>query len=247
MWLEGKLMRVREVTPAQRDQMYALMDRHYEGMRRADFESDLAEKQWVIALLDRITGEVLGFSTQMILDAEVEGRRVKALFSGDTIVDEGHWGKNNLLQVWGRLALSLIDRDAETPLYWFLISKGYKTYRFLPLFFHEYFPRNNVHMAPELRSVRDALALSKYPEQFDCDLGIIRAGPNSCRLREGIAPITLDRLRDPHVRYFAEINPGHARGDELCCVAPLTRENFTRAAYRAIGEESPLELAVASC
>jgi hypothetical protein len=37
------------------------------------------------------------------------------------------------------------------------------------------------------------------------------------------------------VRFFIERNPGHARGDELCCLAPLTRENFTRAAYRTIG------------
>jgi hypothetical protein len=40
---------------------------------------------------------------------------------------------------------------------------------------------------------------------------------------------------DPHVRFFVERNPSFARGDELCCLAPMTRENFTRAAYRVIG------------
>jgi hypothetical protein len=54
-------------------------------------------------------------------------------------------------------------------------------------------------------------------------------------LRSGVAEITEQRLRDPHVRFFAERNPGHASGDELCCIAPLTRENFTPAAYRVIG------------
>jgi hypothetical protein len=44
-----------------------------------------------------------------------------------------------------------------------------------------------------------------------------------------------DRLRDPFVRFFVERNPGHARGDALCCLAPLTRANFTPAAYRVIG------------
>ena len=30
---------------------------------------------------------------------------------------------------------------------------------------------------------------------------------------------------------------GYIHGDELCCLAPLTRANFTRAAYRVIGPE----------
>ena len=52
-----------------------------------------------------------------------------------------------------------------------------------------------------------------------------------------IVPLTRERLRDPHVRFFAERNPGHTRGDELCCLAPLTRAAFTSAAYRVIGPE----------
>jgi len=39
------------------------------------------------------------------------------------------------------------------------------------------------------------------------------------------------------VRFFVERNPGHACGDELCCLAPLTRANFTPAAHRVIGPE----------
>ena len=54
--------------------------------------------------------------------------------------------------------------------------------------------------------------------------------------------MTSSRLRDPHVRYFAELNPGHARGDELCCIAPLTRENFTLAAQRVIGTDAFLPM-----
>ena len=42
------------------------------------------------------------------------------------------------------------------------------------------------------------------------------------------------RLHDPHVRFFVERNPGHARGDELCCLAPLTRQNFSATAERLI-------------
>ena len=83
----------------------------------------------------------------------------------------------------------------------------------------------------------DALARSRYPDDYDAAAGVIRAGPWQYRLRDGVADVTPERLLDPHVRFFQSANPGHARGDELCCLAPLTRANFTRMAYRVIGPE----------
>ena len=43
---------------------------------------------------------------------------------------------------------------------------------------------------------------------------------------------------------FVGKNPEHAQGEELCCLAPLSRYNFTPAAYRVIGPK-PAALEVA--
>jgi hypothetical protein len=217
--------------------MFALMDRYYENVRRAVFEADLDEKQWVIQVRHPHSGELCGFSTQMLLDVSVSGRPITALFSGDTIIDRSHWGDSALTHVWGRLALKLMDEYPETELHWFLISKGYKTYRFLPLFFHSFYPHPERPMPADVREVLDGLARQKYPRDYDAARGVIRAGAGHDRLRDGVAEITPARLRDPFVRFFVERNPGHARGEELCCLAPLTRANFTPAAYRAIDAE----------
>jgi hypothetical protein len=225
---------VAEVTRADRDAMFALMDRYYEGVRREVFEADLDEKRWVIQVLHP-RGGLCGFSTQMLLDVSVSGRPVTALFSGDTIIDRDHWGDSALAHVWGRLALRLIDERPGAELYWFLISKGYKTYRFLPLFFHQFYPHPARATPDEARAVLDALARAKYPRAYDAGRGVVRAGAGHDRLRAGVADVTPERLRDPFVRFFLERNPGHVRGEELCCLAPLTRENFTPAAYRVIG------------
>jgi hypothetical protein len=91
--------------------------------------------------------------------------------------------------------------------------------------------------------VISALARSRYPKEYDAGAGVIKATSTQYRLREGIADITRERLLDPHVQFFQTRNPGHGRGDELCCLAPLTRANFTRAAYRVIGPE-PIALEV---
>jgi hypothetical protein len=235
MKLKGLLVPTRAVTDGQRAAMLALMQQHYENVDRATFAHDLEEKDWVILLFDAQTETLAGFSTQMLLSVEAAGQPIKALFSGDTIISRDHWGDNALTHVWGRLALSLIETYSSTDLYWFLISKGYKTYRFLPLFFHEFYPRYGVATPPWARAVLDALGRYKYPHAYDSAAGVIRGHAGKDRLRPGIAEITPERLCNPHVRFFAERNPGHERGDELCCLARLNRDNLTAAAYRVIG------------
>ena len=231
----GLLVRVVDLSAGQRDEMYTLMDAYYEHADRATFDADLAEKGWVVLILDAHTHAIKGFSTQMLLTVEFAGRPIRAVFSGDTIVDREARGQRALFQVSGWFLRSIIDAYPDDELYWFLISKGYKTYHFLPLFFHEYYPRLD-RPTPRFAAVIDALAGHKFRAAYDSAAGLVRAGPHSCRLRGGVADITAERLRDPHVRFFVERNPRHALGDELCCVAPLTLANFTPAAHRAMGQ-----------
>jgi hypothetical protein len=235
MKLTGSLTHVADLSPGDRDAMFALMAQHYHHTSRPAFEADLAEKRWVIQVWDQSTGALCGFSTQMLLDADVDGRPVKALFSGDTIIDRRHWGDSELMRIGGQLALSLVDEYPRDERYWFLISAGYKTYRFLPVFFHKFYPRHDEPTPQALQQVVDTLARTKYPDRYDLAAGVVRATANQYRLRQGIADITPERRRDPHVEFFVKRNPRHAAGDELCCIAPLTHDNFTAAAYRVLG------------
>lgn len=236
MGLVAELSDAADLSSSLRNQMFALMCVHYENVRRESFDRDLLEKHWVILLRQSGERRLLGFSTQRLLDCQIDRRPVTALFSGDTIVHREHWGDRALSQCWGRLALHLINTHPQHELYWFLISQGYRTYRFLPLFFQAFYPRRDLTTPAHMQVVTDALARTLYPRDYDPTRGVIRATASQYRLRAGIADVTTARSRDPDVAFFARQNPGHARGDELCCLAPLTRDNFTAAAYRVIGE-----------
>jgi hypothetical protein len=236
--LQSKLVSATAITPAQREQMFCLFERYYENVTKAAFLADLAEKHWVIILLDPQTKKICGFSTQMMLVLDVGGVSLRGLFSGDTVVARDYWGDIALSRAWGRLALSLIDQYAPGELYWFLISKGYKTYRFLPLFFREFYPRHDVPTPDWACGLIDTFARRKFPLIYDATAGVIRAGQHKDHLRPGVADVTTERLRNPHVRFFQHRNSGHTRGEELCCIAPLRRDNFTSAAYRVIGTGS---------
>jgi len=234
MPLTGRIVPVEELTLARRDEMFALMDRYYANVRRAEFDSDLAEKDWVIEVSLTASGTLCGFSTQMVLRLDVGGRNVRGLFSGDTIIDPSFWNNNPLAGLWGRLALGLIDQSPDDELCWLLICKGYKTYRFLPTFFREFYPRHDRPTPAWARARLRAFGMAKYASQFDAISGIINAAAHGARLRTGVAEITPQRMLNPDVRYFCEQNPRHASGDELCCLAPLSRANFTAAAWRVI-------------
>lgn len=108
MKLTGEVVEVPDLSADDRGEMLDLMNRHYHDVCPRAFAVDLAEKQWVIVVRDS-RRQMQGFSTQMVLDVVVDGRKIKALFSGDTIVDRQHWGDRALPQAGGRLALSLAD------------------------------------------------------------------------------------------------------------------------------------------
>lgn len=220
--------------------MYTLLAGYFANVTQSHFEADLAEKESVVLLTDAATGQIQGFSTLMQLHVTVDGQPIVAFFSGDTIIHHDYWGEAELPRLWGRHVFSLAETMSEVRAYWFLISSGYKTYRFLPVFFREFYPTYTRSTPPAIQSIIDALAGAKFPAEYEPERGIIRF-TQAAPLRPGVAEITDRRLKDPHVAFFAAANPGYANGDQLPCLVELTRSNLTAAGRRMLGEEGRLE------
>ncbi|MGE0492574.1 MAG: hypothetical protein AB7S38_25390, partial [Vulcanimicrobiota bacterium] len=188
---------------------------------RQTFEVDLSEKHWVLLLESQ--GRIQGFSTMMRL--KFEGRSL--LFSGDTIVAPAARGSANLAQAWARHVFGLVDE--EGPLYWFLIASGYRTYRFLPLFFQEFYPRFDRPVPPAIGCLLDGVAKQKFGERYQKGV-VVPACPTPLQQVE----VPPGRRRDPHVGFFLERNPGHRLGHELACLALVSRPNLTAAGRRML-------------
>jgi hypothetical protein len=218
--------------------MTDLLNEFFENVTPAQFEQDLGEKEWVVLLCDSGTGEIQGFSTLMRLELTVDDRPVTAFYSGDTIIHPAYWQEAELPRVWGRHVFAQADAitadEKGGEAYWFLISSGYKTYRFLPVFFREFYPSYAQPTPPHIQEVLDALGAAKFPGQYDAARGIIRFDAAS-PLRTGVAEVTYVRLKDPHVAFFVQANPGHAQGEQLACLVRLTRDNLTPAGRRMLG------------
>lgn len=237
MKLQGQIIGTDQLDHDDHLAMLDLMDRHYEHVDPQVFADDLAEKQWVLQLVDPDTGQLAGFSTQRLIPIDVDGHRRLILFSGDTIIDAAAWGRPELLNASAALVSRIIDAHPGEDLYWYLISKGHRTYRFLPVLFREFFPRRNAVIPPLIKDILDNLGESCFPGLYESETGIVRADEQAYWLRENMVPIGEGRLQDRHVSFFLEQNPGYSHGDELCCLAPLRIDNFTAVARRLIQHE----------
>ena len=211
-------------TEDERDEMYALFASYFVGTDRARFECDLAEKDGVILLRD--SNRICGFSTFKWID---DGD-ITAFFSGDTIVDREYWGETVLSRMWAKIAFAKADQT-DRKVYWFLISSGYKTWRFLPVFFREFYPNPETPAPQHIQELINRLGSGKFGDEYAN--GIVRFR-NATPLRRGVAEVTEERLRDPLIAFFARANPGHANGDELACLTEVSRANLTRAGQRML-------------
>lgn len=221
------------------DQLYALFERHYSCVSFADFARDLAEKDWVLELRDSL-GAVRGFTTMKLYERRVLGRPLRAVFNGNTIIDPAFWGEQELVRVWCRFMAGLEAMAPEVPLYWYLICSGYRTYLFLPLFFESFHPKVGVDGTTVEGRLCDYFGQLKFPREYR--EGVVHVTkPRECLLPELAVPSEA-KLRNPHVRFFVERNPGYLRGDELVCMAEFSVSNTRRMARQAL-----LEVAARAC
>lgn len=211
--------------------MMALMMGCYQNVTEASFLQDLREKESVILLRDG-EGEIQGFSTLMRLQAIVEGSPITAFFSGDTIISPAFWGESVLPRLWAKHVFALAEA-LEEEAYWFLISSGYKTYRFLPVFFQEFYPTYQQPTPPRWQRLLDTFARQKFGTGYDADQGIVRL-EHATPLRPMIAEVDQRRRHDPHVAFFDQRNPSWNIGDELACITRIDPANLTPAGRRML-------------
>jgi hypothetical protein len=217
---------VTDLAPAQIETMFQLFSEYYANVTYEQFRKDLLKKDHVFVLKDQKTLEIKGFSTIVALNSEVNGKPVRGFFSGDTVVDREYWGQGTLGVAFLKfLFLHKLRRPWE-PLYWFLISKGYKTYLLMANNFQNHYPRHEKATPPEIQTLINTFSKTLYGDCYYPERGVISFAGQQAHikdaLKQDITPITEDLLSNPRVNFFVEKNPDWAQGDELACVALMT-------------------------
>lgn len=216
MVVKQEVIPVDQLNPSEGRLLQSLYEAHYGGLHQ--FERDLLAKDWVLLL--RQDDRVVGFST--LQRREQSGFVV--YFSGDTLVLPEHRQGYDLPRLWGRFVFERVDQE-KLPCLWFLICAGFRTYRFLPVFFKRFYPRFDETTPPQVQGLLDSLASQHFGSLYAG--GIVRLGSPS------LEELPSRRL-DDHAKFFLERNPGWRQGHELACLTWLERSNLTPAGQRMV-------------
>lgn len=230
--MKGRLVACSCLSGQEKESMFGLFRGFFVDASAAIFEADLAEKDWVV-LVESSSSIIRGFTTFSISATRFQKGPIRVLYSGDTVVHPDARGSGALIRTWLAAVDGLARKHPSVPLYWLLIVSGYRTYRYLPVFWKEYYPRFDKPLLSESRALRDALAQKRFGSRFDPQTGIARLLVPQV-LRAGLADVPPGRQRDPHVAYFCRQNPGYQAGDELVCLTELNSSNLTPAGWRML-------------
>ena len=216
--LRARVERVSDLAKPTIDEMWALFSRFYDDINYERFLRDLSAKNYVLICRDK-QQKVQGFSTIHLYYREIQGKKIKVIFSGDTVMSPEYWGYRGMHGAFAKFTVREWLREPLTPFYWFLISKGYKTYLALARNFVNFWPRHDLATPKTEKELIATLASDRFGDAWKSETGLLQFSTPQGRLRDGVVPITTEDLQDPDIAYFVRSNPGHANGDELCCLA----------------------------
>jgi hypothetical protein len=231
--LTASIVSVANLRAEDKARMFALMRKYYDAVTEETFQADLARKDAIILLRDR--GAVHGFSTLVSLQVTVGHKTVHGVFSGDTVIDKPYWGRHALQKAFLRRMFREKLKRPFTPLYWLLITKGYKTYLMMANNFAEHFPRYEMSASADRKAIAEAFYLKLFPEHYEPATGLIRFPAEACRLKSGVAEISDEMIAsNPRIAFFEQANPEWRSGVELACMARMTLAMPFRYAAKAL-------------
>jgi hypothetical protein len=215
--------KIEDLTESDRKQITGLYLAYFDSSSEQQVISDLEKKTEI--LLVYFEEALVGFSTLELYDFEWENSLIQILYSGDTIVDQAHWGQQALAFAW-IANLGKLKRDRpDVPLYWFVILKGHRTFKFLPAFGKSFYPHWSIDRS-DLKPLVDALAKQKFGSDYNPETGIVEFAESRGHLNPDIAyPTESEKTRDS-VRFFLKKNPNYLRGHELVCLCEISEQNM---------------------
>ncbi len=216
------------------DDFYKLMEMHYENIKFEKFLADLNEKDEVFVIYE--DSLVRGFSTIKKIKLEIDSDVIIGIFSGDTIIEKGYSWSMEFQKEWIKYCLKEREKNKQNNIktYWFLISKGIKTYMYLPLYFNKFYPNKNENATEIEIKIIDKYATLLYEERYVKEKGIIKNNGNNDHLKEDIIVLSEKKKENEDIKYFVNKNPGYLYGDELVCLTEISEENLTKFGKRVI-------------
>ncbi len=218
--------KIKKISIPQLLEMHKIFVQYYHNADLQTFITDMGAKTGVIILQDKKENRIVGFSTWTEIEIMAGGKKALGVFSGDTVVEKKYWGNRELQKSFAKLLLKTKLRNPSRPVFWLLISKGYKTYLLLTNNFPKHYPRHDKNNI-KLESIVDDYCQQLYPNAYNTTHRLLDFGDEYQHLKGDVAAITQDMTEShPDIRHFEQLNPSWRQGTELPCVGEVSVDMF---------------------
>lgn len=230
-----------KITPIQQldldsiNAMYRLYADYYACTNLVAFQKDLSQKNTVLQIFND-DKQLIGFTTILNYAISYQGQTLQIIYSGDTIMAEPYWGTPILAFSWLKFAGSIKAKYPEQSLYWFIIVKGHRTYRYLPVFSKVFYPNYQYPTPPWEQHLIDHLANATFGKYYQKTLGTVHFPISQGHLKQHWAQIPEKLLQRKDIQFFKQKNPNYHLGDELVCLCKLDENNLKPLAQRLFQE-----------
>ena len=227
--LRAEIIPIHQISELLIEEMYKTYIHYYSGTNRQIFRSDFNNKDFCILIFnENEDNDLVGFSAISIYIESVQNENFGIIYSGDTIIKHQYWGSNILIKAWLSFAGEVYRQFNFIPWYWLLLVKGHRTYRYLNLFFKDYYPRAGANIPENLGMKRDSIAFKSFGECFNSNSALIKFPETRGHLKEEWNGINEKTKNHKEVNFFKSQNPNFNSGDELVCFSEISPENLRK-------------------
>lgn len=195
----------------------------YQGADLSHFREKILKKNKIVLMRNRQRDRIVGFSTFHSIERRVLGKKHIEFSSGNTALREGVWGYNFLQRAMSIELLKIKLKNPLTDVYLLMTSLSFKSYLMLVNNIRSTYPRYDRETPLHEQTILDA-----FLENVPANTVILHDGVKLLRsLSPTVAPLEHAanigelEIKNAHIRYYAQKNPGSSRGDRLGCISKI--------------------------
>ena len=200
------------------------------------FHLILRSYKYAVMCRDRTDGSLRGF---MVLDIdntkEINGRKYALMQTDLWFFQNDYSGGPFLYYVTAYYLLKQMILHPFTPLYIVVRALTYKSYIAFCHNLTKGYPRYDLEMPQYAKDL-----INKFVEGFNGPSDIFDRETSvykreRSKIKQGaVAELTEKDLQDPHIKFFAERNPGWTKGHQLICLGELSWKDLVWVAWKAV-------------
>lgn len=228
-----KVIKSDELDDAQVSAMHQLFLEYYNGVSLDQFAQDLKKSTQCIIAINKSTNKIAGFIGQHILGIPYKEKNIVVFCGGKTISDRQYWKghlTNQLQMLWIKELFAHYLKNISKPHYMYFAPTGFKTYLLLTNNSIEYWPCWN-NNDEELSDIANFISVYLYDHDYNSSTKLVNF-KQYYALRQDVAEITEEMLKNPKIALFAKLNPTWKQGTGLPSIARINLLTLIKMVYR---------------